>query len=81
MGFLPILDIRSSLVDVALDHARDLARERQLPEADSAELKLSNEAARTATPLATAVVSHGEFLFLCFFSNGGRSSHSLSPIA
>jgi hypothetical protein len=53
-----------------LDDARDLTRERQLPEADSAEMELSKESSWTTTPLAAAVVSHSEFLFLCFFSDG-----------
>jgi hypothetical protein len=61
-----------------LDDARDLSRERQLPEADSAELELSKETSWTTTPLAAAVISHSEFLFLCFFSDGRRSSHSVS---
>ena len=54
----------------ALDHSRDFARKRQLPEANTAQLKLSDKAARPTTALAAAVVPHGKFLFLCFFRNG-----------
>jgi hypothetical protein len=58
------------LLPAALDHARNLARERQLPEANSAELELSDEPSRPAAALAPAVVTDRKFLFLCFFSNG-----------
>src|SRR5205814_2189270 len=53
-------------------------RERQLPEANSAELELSQKTARPATALAAAVIANGEFFLFRFFSNGRRSSHSIS---
>jgi len=59
-----------SFLPAALDHSGHFAGQRQLPETNAAELELANETSRPATTLAAAVVTYGEFLFLCFFSNG-----------
>jgi hypothetical protein len=59
-----------NLLPTRFNDARDFTRERQLPETDAAELEFPQIASRPAAALASAVVTDGEFLFLCFFSNG-----------
>src|SRR3989442_8801717 len=53
------------LLPATLDYSGNLTGERQLPETNSAELKLLHKASRPSTALTTTVVAHGEFLFLC----------------
>src|SRR5678816_4805588 len=59
-----------------LDDSGDFARERQLPETDTTQTELSQEAPRPAAAFAAAVIAHGVFLFRCFLRNCRSTCHS-----
>src|SRR5262245_33806358 len=56
----PITRASRACLPAALDDARDLARERQLAEADAAHAEVTQERARPATAVATVVRAHLE---------------------
>src|SRR5260370_555619 len=60
-----------------LRHAGNFAGERELAEADAAQCKLSDIAARTSALLAAVPVTAGEFRLLLVFCNFGSCGHWL----
>src|SRR5690606_26050601 len=58
-----------------LDHAREIALARQVPEADAAECELSDVAARAAAPAAAVAHAHLVLELLLGLGNLGRRRH------
>src|SRR5262245_63566123 len=61
-----------------LNYPRDFSRKRQLPEANTAELELSDETSWSTAALAAAVITHAKFFLFRFFCNGRSSRHYYS---
>src|SRR5271165_4055319 len=64
-----------SYLPTSLGDARNLARQRQLPEADPAQGKLAEKAARTSAGLTTVSQPHLEFRLLQFFRDFCSGCH------
>src|SRR5262245_19168273 len=68
-----------ALLPARLDDARDLARERQLTEADAAHLELAEVAAGPPAPAAAGVLADRELRLPLGLGNEGQLGHLESP--
>src|SRR6187397_1256042 len=73
--------VRVRFLPAALGHARDVAVERKLPEAQAAQRKLPHVGARPATQVAAVPQANLEFRLLLFFRDLRSRCHlwSLNP--
>src|ERR1044071_4404190 len=72
-----VIDIGvSPALPAGLDHARQIALQREQPEADAAEPELAQEGARPAAALAAVAVAHRELGLLEGLGDFGGGGHS-----
>src|SRR5512141_526289 len=81
MGSVMFIAIPLRLLPARLDHARDLAREGEFPEADPAQLELANVGSGPTADLAAGVCAHRELGLALRLGDHRQLGHSLPPTA
>jgi hypothetical protein len=75
---IPLGTRRSEWLPAGLADARDVTRQRHLPETDSAESELSQESARSSAAPTPIVFAHGELRLALALLYHGLTRHLVS---